>query len=87
MRFNTVDQQYFSQRERSVLFLFSSFLALSVTRKICCFLSFRERQNEEPVFAPGQDISSSIKAFAERRTDIFGVGEKAAEQTVIGKKV
>jgi hypothetical protein len=27
------------------------------------------------VFAPGQAIESSLKQLAERRTDIFGVGQ------------
>ncbi|KAJ3603644.1 hypothetical protein NHX12_028389 [Muraenolepis orangiensis] len=42
----------------------------------------RERQIEDEVFAPGQDIQSSLKQLAERRTDIFGV-----EETAIGKKI
>uniref|UniRef100_A0A914XR38 SURP motif domain-containing protein n=1 Tax=Plectus sambesii TaxID=2011161 RepID=A0A914XR38_9BILA len=46
-----------------------------------------ERQDEEPVFAPGVDIGRNIEKFAERRTDIFGVGAQGAEQTVIGKKM
>ncbi|VDP10592.1 unnamed protein product [Soboliphyme baturini] len=47
----------------------------------------RYNTDEEPVFAPGTDISANIKAFAERRSDIFGVGSKGAEQTMIGKKL
>lgn len=52
----------------------------------------REREREAadakaPVYAPGVDISSNIKAFAERRSDIFGVGEKGAAQTIIGKRI
>ncbi|VDM37634.1 unnamed protein product [Toxocara canis] len=43
-----------------------------------------DRNEEEPVYAPGADISKNIGKFAERRTDIFGHG---AEQTVIGKKL
>ncbi|VDN33356.1 unnamed protein product [Gongylonema pulchrum] len=43
-----------------------------------------DRNEEEPVYAPGADISTNIGKFAERRTDIFGHG---AEQTIIGKKV
>ncbi len=65
MRYNTVDSQYFVQREREMI----------------------EKQEGAPIFASGVDVSSNIRAFAERRTDIFGVGEQAAEQTVIGKKV
>lgn len=44
--------------------------------------SIRERQIEDEVYAPGQDIQSSLKQLAERRTDIFGV-----EETAIGKKI
>ncbi|XP_003379249.1 splicing factor 3 subunit 1 [Trichinella spiralis] len=65
LKFNTVDQQYFVQKEREL----------------------QERQEEELVFALGSDISANIKAFAERRSDIFGVGSKGAEQTMIGKKL
>lgn len=65
MRFNTVDSQYFTQKERQL----------------------QEKQDEEPVYAPGSDISANILNFAERRTDIFGVGSRGAEQTVIGKKL
>ncbi len=46
-----------------------------------------EKADEEPVYAHGSDIGRNIQQFAERRTDIFGVGAKGAEQTVIGKKV
>jgi len=42
---------------------------------------------EEVVFAPGQSIESSLKSLAERRTDIFGVGEEAAQETAIGMKM
>ncbi|VDK30990.1 unnamed protein product, partial [Anisakis simplex] len=43
-----------------------------------------DRNEEEPVYALGADISKNIGKFAERRTDIFGHG---AEQTIIGKKL
>ncbi|CAI2347311.1 unnamed protein product [Caenorhabditis sp. 36 PRJEB53466] len=43
-----------------------------------------ERSTEEPVLALGADISRNLGQFAERRTDIFGVG---GEQTMIGKKL
>lgn len=65
LRFNTVDPQYFAQRQREI----------------------NEKVDDEPVYAPGVDISVAIKDFAARRTDIFGVGSKGAEQTIIGKKV
>lgn len=39
---------------------------------------------QETVFAPGTAIESSLKQLAERRTDIFGVGD---EETAIGKKI
>lgn len=45
------------------------------------------KANEDIVFAPGQAIESSLKQLAERRTDIFGVGESAAEETAIGLKI
>lgn len=45
------------------------------------------KANEEVVFAPGQSIESSLKQLAERRTDIFGVGEEAAQETGIGMKM
>lgn len=44
--------------------------------------SIRQTQIEDEVYAPGQDIQSSLKQLAERRTDIFGV-----EETAIGKKI
>ncbi|CAJ0577979.1 unnamed protein product, partial [Mesorhabditis spiculigera] len=52
----------------------------------------RERQQaisgpEEQVLAPGMDISKYLNKFADRRTDIFGVGEEGAKQTTIGKKL
>lgn len=36
------------------------------------------------VYAAGTAIEASLKQLAERRTDIFGVGD---EETVIGKKL
>jgi len=45
------------------------------------------KANEEVVFAPGQSIETSLKHLAERRTDIFGVGEEAASETGIGQKM
>ncbi|CAH0395629.1 unnamed protein product [Bemisia tabaci] len=44
----------------------------------------QEKRNQETVFAPGSAIEDSLKELAERRTDIFGVGD---EETVIGKKI
>ncbi|CAG0883335.1 unnamed protein product [Darwinula stevensoni] len=44
----------------------------------------QEKVNQESVFAPGVAIESSLKQLAERRTDIFGVGD---EETQIGKKI
>lgn len=38
----------------------------------------------EQVYAVGTAIEASLKQLAERRTDIFGVGD---EETVIGKKL
>jgi splicing factor 3A subunit 1 len=46
-----------------------------------------ERVEEDPTNASGTEISRNISKLAERRTDIFGVGEKGVEQTVIGKKL
>jgi hypothetical protein len=46
-----------------------------------------ERQDEDPITASGTEISRNIAKLAERRTDIFGIGEKGAEQTIIGKKL
>lgn len=43
-----------------------------------------ERINQETVYAAGTAIEESLKQLAERRTDIFGVGD---EETVIGKKL
>lgn len=45
------------------------------------------KQSEEVVFAPGQSIESSLKQYAERRSDIFGVGDEGAQETMIGKKI
>ena len=42
---------------------------------------------EEQVYAPGTSIESSLRNLAERRTDIFGVGDEAAHETAIGKKM
>ncbi|XP_012219022.1 splicing factor 3A subunit 1 [Linepithema humile] len=39
---------------------------------------------QETVFAPGTAIEASLKQLAERRTDIFGIGD---EETAIGKKI
>ncbi|XP_065216970.1 splicing factor 3A subunit 1 [Planococcus citri] len=44
----------------------------------------QEKINQESVFAPGTAIEASLKQLAERRTDIFGVGD---EETAIGKKI
>ncbi|CAG0922209.1 unnamed protein product [Notodromas monacha] len=44
----------------------------------------QEKAQEEHVYAPGIAIESTLKKFAERRTDIFGVGD---EETQIGKKI
>jgi len=44
------------------------------------------KSNEEVVFAPGQAIEANLKTLAERRSDIFGVGEEHQE-TYIGLKV
>ena len=46
-----------------------------------------QKQNEEVVYAPGQSIEASLRNMAERRTDIFGVGDEAAQETMIGKKI
>jgi splicing factor 3A subunit 1 len=45
------------------------------------------RAVEDQVYAPGQAIENSLKHLAERRTDIFGVGEEAAQEAAIGKKM
>ena len=46
-----------------------------------------QKQSEEVVYAPGQSIESSLKQYAERRSDIFGVGDDGAQETMIGKKI
>lgn len=38
--------------------------------------------NQDTVYAHGTAIEASLKLLAERRTDIFGVGD---EETAIGK--
>jgi splicing factor 3A subunit 1 len=43
-----------------------------------------EKVREENVYAPGAAIEASLKQLAERRTDIFGVGD---EEAAIGKKL
>ncbi|XP_058793939.1 splicing factor 3A subunit 1 [Phymastichus coffea] len=43
-----------------------------------------DKMAQETVFAPGTAIEASLKQLAERRTDIFGVGD---EETAIGKKI
>ncbi|XP_063216659.1 splicing factor 3A subunit 1 [Bacillus rossius redtenbacheri] len=44
----------------------------------------QDKMNQESVYAPGSAIEMSLKQLAERRTDIFGVGD---EETAIGKKI
>ncbi|KAG8194724.1 hypothetical protein JTE90_026374 [Oedothorax gibbosus] len=44
----------------------------------------QEKMTQEEVYAQGSSIESSLKQFAERRTDIFGSG---VEETAIGKKI
>jgi splicing factor 3A subunit 1 len=43
-----------------------------------------EKSSQENVYAPGTAIEASLKHLAERRTDIFGVGD---EEAAIGKKL
>ncbi|VVD00115.1 unnamed protein product [Leptidea sinapis] len=43
-----------------------------------------ERTDRDEALAPGAAIEASLKQLAERRTDIFGVGD---EETAIGKKI
>ncbi|KAK9874570.1 hypothetical protein WA026_005403 [Henosepilachna vigintioctopunctata] len=43
-----------------------------------------DKMSQETVFAGGSSIDASLKLLAERRTDIFGVGD---EETAIGKKI
>ena len=44
----------------------------------------QEKMTQESVYAPGSAIENSLRQLAERRTDIFGVGD---EETAIGKKI
>ncbi|XP_014252528.1 splicing factor 3A subunit 1 [Cimex lectularius] len=44
----------------------------------------QDRINQDTVYAGGSAIEASLKQLAERRTDIFGVGD---EETAIGKKI
>lgn len=46
--------------------------------------AIQEKMQQEEVYAAGSAIESSLKQLAERRTDIFGVGD---EETAIGKKI
>jgi len=46
-----------------------------------------QKQSEEIVYAPGQSIESSLRQLAERRTDIFGVGDEAVQENMIGRKM
>ena len=46
-----------------------------------------KKAQEDAVFAAGGSIESSLKDLASRRTDIFGVGEDAALEAGIGKKM
>lgn len=43
-----------------------------------------DKMNQETVYAQGSAIDASLKLLAERRTDIFGIGD---EETAIGKKI
>lgn len=43
-----------------------------------------DKMNQDTVYAHGTAIEASLKLLAERRTDIFGVGD---EETAIGKKI
>ncbi|CAG9766708.1 unnamed protein product [Ceutorhynchus assimilis] len=43
-----------------------------------------DKMNQDTVYAQGPAIEASLKLLAERRTDIFGVGD---EETAIGKKI
>jgi len=45
------------------------------------------RATEDAVYAPGHSIDDSLKQLAERRSDIFGVGEEAAMEADIGKRM
>ena len=46
-----------------------------------------KKAQEDAVFAAGGSIENSLKDLASRRTDIFGVGEDAALEAGIGKKM
>ncbi|KAL5269193.1 hypothetical protein ACHWQZ_G002874 [Mnemiopsis leidyi] len=46
--------------------------------------ALEERKRHEDPYAPGIDVSNTLKQLAERRTDIFG---KGSEETMIGKKI
>ncbi|XP_031357807.1 splicing factor 3A subunit 1-like isoform X1 [Photinus pyralis] len=43
-----------------------------------------DKMSQDTVYAAGSAIDASLKQLAERRTDIFGVGD---EETAIGKKI
>ena len=45
------------------------------------------QEREEGEDTSGQRIESSLKQYAERRTNIFGTGDDAAQETMIGKKI
>ena len=82
VRYNTVDPQFKEQRDRFVNFCFLEFFKYSPKNR-----EQMERQDEDPITASGTEISRNIAKLAERRTDIFGIGEKGVEQTIIGKKL
>ncbi|XP_015120125.1 splicing factor 3A subunit 1 [Diachasma alloeum] len=44
----------------------------------------QEKVDQESVYASGAAVNASLKHLAERRTDIFGIGD---EETAIGKKI
>lgn len=44
----------------------------------------QERMNDQAVFASGSQIQDSLRNFAERRTDIFGMSE---EEAAIGRRI
>jgi len=46
--------------------------------------ALEEKKRHEDPYAPGIDVSNTLKQLAERRTDIFG---KGGEETMIGKKI
>ncbi|CAF1083321.1 unnamed protein product [Rotaria sordida] len=43
-----------------------------------------EQQEKEQVYEPGSHVELELKKFAERRTDIFGMG---SQETIIGRKI